>query len=59
MKQNITFRITEEKREKIESLRQKKLQEHGLELTLSGIINYLIDRAFQVEESEWARNDVE
>lgn len=50
MKTNITFRITEEKREKIEALRQKKLSEQGLELTLSGILNYLIDRAFQLED---------
>lgn len=50
MKQNITFRINEEKREKVEALRQKKLEEHGLELTLSGILNYLIDRGLEAEK---------
>lgn len=50
MKQNITFRISEDKREKIEALRQKKLQEHGLELTLSGILNYLIDKGLEGEK---------
>lgn len=49
MKENLTFRVTPEMRARLDALQDRR-RETGVELSLSALLNMLLDKALKIEE---------